>query len=282
MGLGFISFPFFGLLADVWIGRYKAILTGIVLCFLSWLIGGIGYILYCYNVSVKLMWSFYCISVIFGAIGYGCFRANIIQFNIDQIVGASSKELNTIIYWHTVSLPAVSIIFNFLHCFITLIQRYFLLSTFIMSGVSVSLVLVSHSLFKDKLENISLIKNPIKLIVRVLCYARKYKYPENCSALTYWEEDAPSQIDLGKEKYGGPFTDEEVEDVKTIFRMLPFFIAIACYAFSFHHSWQISGEYSFIPCLIDYNFWRNVSSLTLLLAYLLVIFINAFPVHCLE
>ena len=96
--------------------------------------------------------------------------------------------------------------------------------TFIASGVSVSLVLVSHSFFKHKLENISLIKNPIKLIVRVLCYARKHKYPENRSALTYWEEEAPSRLDLGKNKYGGPFTEEEVEDVKTLFRMLPLFI----------------------------------------------------------
>ena len=32
----------FGLLADVWIGRYKAILIGIVLCFISWIIIGIG------------------------------------------------------------------------------------------------------------------------------------------------------------------------------------------------------------------------------------------------
>ena len=106
------------------------------------------------------------------------------------------------------------------------------LVVFIVSGVAVSLVLVSHSLFKHKLENISLIKNPIKLIVRVLCYARKHKYPENRSALTYWEEKAPSRLDLGKGKYGGPFTEEEVEDVKTIFRMLPLFIAIIGYAFS--------------------------------------------------
>ncbi len=27
-------------------------------------------------------------------------------------------------------------------------------------------------------------------------------------------------IDLGKEKYGGPFTYEQVEDVKTFFRLL--------------------------------------------------------------
>ena len=35
---GHMSFPLFGLLADVWIGRYKAILIGIVLCFIAWII----------------------------------------------------------------------------------------------------------------------------------------------------------------------------------------------------------------------------------------------------
>ena len=41
-----LFFPFFGLLADVWIGRYKAILVGMVLCFLSWTLGRIGFIVY--------------------------------------------------------------------------------------------------------------------------------------------------------------------------------------------------------------------------------------------
>ena len=69
----------------------------------------------------------------------------------------------------------------------------------------------------------------MKLIVRVLCYARKHKYPEIRSALTYWEEEAPSRIDLGKDKYGGPFTEEEVE---AFFRIIPIFIAIIGYSFS--------------------------------------------------
>ena len=34
--------------------------------------------------------------------------------------------------------------------------------------------------------------------------------------LTYWEEDIPPRIDLGKLKYGGPFTTEEVEDTNDI------------------------------------------------------------------
>ena len=88
--------------------------------------------------------------------------------------------------------------------------------------IFVSVVLVSHGLFNHYLETTPVnTVNPVKLIVRVLCYARKHKYPENHSALTYWEEEAPSRIDLGKDKYGGPFTEEEVEDVKTVLRLLP-------------------------------------------------------------
>uniref|UniRef100_A0A1X7TES3 Uncharacterized protein n=1 Tax=Amphimedon queenslandica TaxID=400682 RepID=A0A1X7TES3_AMPQE len=37
-------------------------------------------------------------------------------------------------------------------------------------------------------------------------------------------QEAPSRLDLGKDKYGGPFTKEEVEDVKTVFCMLSLFI----------------------------------------------------------
>ena len=49
---------------------------------------------------------------------------------------------------------------------------------------------------------------------------RKHGYPERRSAFTYWEQEIPSRIDLAKQKYGGPFTTEEVEDVKTFFRIL--------------------------------------------------------------
>ena len=62
----------------------------------------------------------------------------------------------------------------------------------------------------------------LKNIYRVLRFAAKHKAPVNRSALTYWEEDIPSRIDLGKSRYGGPFTTEQVEDVKTFFRVLAF------------------------------------------------------------
>ena len=69
----------------------------------------------------------------------------------------------------------------------------------------------------------------LKTIYQVLRFAAKHKAPLNRSALTYWEEDIPSRLDLGKSRFGGPFTTEQVEDVKTFFKIvvihLPWFIS---------------------------------------------------------
>ena len=264
----FYFFPFFGLLADVCIGTYKAILTGMILCFTSWIISGFGFIvIQSYGSNKALHWSVYSIVYLTQHTGIAFFIANIIQYIIDQLVGASSDELNTVIYWHCAALPIQFLLFSFADCFDT--YKYINLIMFILSGVSASLVLVSHSFFKHKLENISLIKNPIKLIVRVLCYARKHKYPENRSALTYWEEEAPSRIDLGKDKYGGPFTVEEVEDVKTFFRMIPLFIAIIGYSLSREYYYNFpNNDASFLICLLSNDAVHVTSSFLLIMIYL--------------
>ena len=184
----FLSFPLVGLLTDVWIGRYKAITAGIIMCFLAWIFAGIGYIVKDVFDFHSIFIALYGMGYLIEIVGYTSFRANIVQYNIDQLVGASADELNTVIYLHCFSIPLVFVVLQLCRCLID----SFILPSYIISGVSVSIVLVTHSLFKHWLENISLIDNPIKLIVRVLNYARKHKYPENRSALTYWEEEVPS------------------------------------------------------------------------------------------
>ena len=57
--------------------------------------------------------------------------------------------------------------------------------------------------------------NPYFLVYHVVKFAVKHKHPIQQSALTYLEDKLPSRIDLGKSKYGGPFTSEEIENVKT-------------------------------------------------------------------
>ena len=113
---GWLSFPFLGLLADVWIGRYKAILIGIVLCFISWIIIGIGKIVESYFVCEVVLWSVFSFAYIINYCGYSSFTANIIQYNIDQLVGASANELNSLIYWHILSEPLVHFLFYLFQC----------------------------------------------------------------------------------------------------------------------------------------------------------------------
>ena len=271
--IAFLSFVFLGLLADIWIGRYKAIIIGAALCFLSWIAGGIGFFILNVDEDRKqLVLIAYGVSYFFGVSGYASFGVNIIQYNIDQLVGASANKLSSYIHWHIASIPFVCIVTEIIRCTIKLEQ--FELVAFLGSGISVSLVLVSNTFLKHKLENLSLIKNPIKLIIRVLCYARKHKYPENRSALTYWEEEAPSRLDLGKEKYGGPFTEEEVEDVKTTLRLLPLFISLIGFAccddfknFFNNSQRQIT---SLTSCLILTELAYYVTSGTALLVYLII------------
>ena len=64
------------------------------------------------------------------------------------------------------------------------------------------------------------VHNPYKTVIRVLKFSMKNKYPLQCSAFTYCDDERPSRVDYAKERYGGPFTTEQVEDVKTFVRIL--------------------------------------------------------------
>ena len=163
-----------------------------------------------------------------GSVGAAGIQSIAIPFNIDQMIGATADELSNIIYWHCFGYPLGLSLMTVLGCFITdkLYQQSIAICV---SGVAITIVMVTYYLLRHHLDTTPLLTNPVKLIVKVLNYARKNKYPRHRSALTYWEESAPSRLDLGKDKYGGPFTEEEVEDVKTFFRYLPLLVCLFGY-----------------------------------------------------
>ena len=233
----YLFYPVGGLIADVWIGRYRMIIISIYVCLVAWILSVIGYSLHWYlqgKVYIPVMLPILTIAACLFLGGAG-FQSNILPFNIDQMMGASGDELSVVIHWHMFG------VFFVYSCPIFTItsftKMYFLLACLIISCITIILIIVGHCLFKHWLDTTPQITNPIKLIIRVLNYARKNKYPRNRSALTYWEEDYPSRLDLGKEKYGGPFSEEEVEDVKTVLRLLLLFICVV----GFPASW---GTYS--------------------------------------
>ena len=220
----FLFYPIGGLIADVWIGRYRVIVISGYICLLAWLLTVIGYSLHWYihnELYILVSIIILTIACLFVS-GSAGFQSDILPFNIDQMMGASGDELSAVIQWHmfgtfivfSVPIPSVKSLSNL----------HFLLPSLIISCITIILIIVSHCVFKNWLDTTPQITNPIKLIVKVLNYARKNKYPRNRSALTYWENDYPSRLDLSKEKYGGPFSEEKVEDVKTVLRLLPLLI----------------------------------------------------------
>ena len=253
-----------GFFGDFLISRYKLVLVGTCVSFL---------LLIPLMIIVTLHLSSHLLLVLqilctLSVITTGVVRVILLPFNIDQLIGSSSDELTAVIHWHNVG-PVVALFFGKM---ISLETNNLLVSLLCYSVciISVTAVLVSHNLFNHYLDTTPVnTSNPVKLIVRVLCYARKHKYPENRSALTYWEEEAPSRLDLGKEKYGGPFTEEQVEDVKTILRLLPI-ILVCTVAPGFYQAYIKGLNGKFYGCQTKFD------GLSLISVYLFIILLHQF------
>ena len=213
-----IFLPLFGWIADAWIGRYKTILYGLY----SVVIGCV-----LFTASVIINYSlvkriFLILSIAFHLFGMAAINANNLPFIIDQMIGASSDELSAAVHWWYWSLNFANVVTMNIFCGLQYIPLViFLLMFIVISFSGLTIALSSLFLCQHWLDKTPQITNPIKHIAKVLNYARKNKYPRNRSAFTYWEQDIPSRVDLGKDKYGGPFSEEEVENVKTTLRLIP-------------------------------------------------------------
>ena len=269
--LAFFFWPLFGLLADVKPGRYKVIITGVHFSFISWIFGGLSAIVKLYSDFDVLFLILFGVCYILQVIGYSSFRSNVIQFSIDQLVGASADELSVMIYWESINIPLIHLVIEIAQCLI----KQFMIVSYVVSGLAVSTVIISNILFNNLLETTPHVINPVKLIAKVINYARKNKVPQNRSASTYWEESYPTRIDLGKEKYGGPFTEEQVENVKTVLRLAPLFVCVVGLCCADEIKWSsmcnFNQEPQFLPCLIFNNIIHFLVASILLLLYLLVL-----------
>ena len=152
------------------------------------------------------------------AIGLGGFLASIVQFGLDQLHDASTSEIKSFIIWYVWTTQSSGIPMQLIFACIRENRSIFILM-FVCINLSLAMVILftcNHYLIKEPIQ-----QNPLKLVYKVIRYAIKNKYPRQRSAFTYCEDELPSRIDFGKSKYGGPFTTEQVEDVKTFFRFIP-------------------------------------------------------------
>ena len=225
--------PIVGWLADVKLGRYKVILYASMGSFISSIIYSVGLILDTSSDTSKVLFT---TAIMVNSVSSACFSAAILPFITDQLVGATSDELSTAVHWYywfqnVGAFLATTLLLGVVAAFLP--TRLHILVA-IPCLVSLALIIISDCLCLQWLDRTHKVTNPIKLIIQVLNYTRKHNYPERRSAFTYLDEEHPTRMDLGKEKYGGPFTEEEVEDVKTVLRLVPI---VACISFIANVDW---------------------------------------------
>ena len=144
------------------------------------------------------------------------------------MIGATSDELSAVVQWY-VWITNFAYGLSFTVSFIGILPYHKTIRVGIVAlyAVPFALIIISDCLCLQSLGRTHKVTNPIKLIIQVLNYTRKHRYPERRSAFTYLDEEQSSRMDFGKEKFGGPFTEEEVEDVKTLLRLIPLLVCIS-------------------------------------------------------
>ena len=241
-----LFYPLAGLLADVRYGRYRCVIYS------QWsFIGGslligiggvVGWFLY-YLLRNSRSWSyaiFVLLLIVFGLlviigvvlffVSIVGFNANVIQFGMDQLHDSPTEYLVTYIRWFVLLIHIANLIIKVLISFLRYyVGVLFAIPVAIFVGFYILLLFSlcvglykRHSWFLFDAE----IKNPYKLVYRIVCFSLKHKNPIRRSAFTYCEDELPSRLDLGKEKYGGPFTTEQVENVKVFFGILQLLISL--------------------------------------------------------
>ena len=212
----FFLYPVAGLLGELYFSRQQIMIGGTVLSL-------IGVVITVPLATVELFFSelysrlfitISCFGIVICQFGLGLFESNAIQFGTDRLQFGSNDKLVNWYFW-SMNFNTSALFFSF-----SLLN---MLGLVFLGGLS--FILISITLFccccgchrNLTTEPVSHV-NPVKHIFKVLNYARHHSQPVFRSTFTYGE--VPSRLDLAKNRYGGPFTTEEVEDVKTFGRIL--------------------------------------------------------------
>ena len=216
----YIFCPLAGFLADTKFSRQKTIITSLYITLLSSIVmvaaGGFALPKVLQQEecnSTRMLYismGFFVLSFVLLVVSFVGFTANVLQFGLDQLNDSPAEDQSLFIHW-MVWVYYLAGIFS---------QLTQLMVTFIMLTILIPLLIISLCIAhrrKNWFTVDPLKVNPYTLMYKVTKFAYQNKVPVHRSAFTYCEDELPSGLNLAKNKYGGPFTTEQVEDVKSFY-----------------------------------------------------------------
>lgn len=233
-----LAYPLAGWVADVHYGRYKVILVSLWLMLSGHVIILLAFLIrYCYDpiaMRYVVYWGIFPAAFLAINTGLAAFQANVIPFGLDQMPDASTEEVSVFIHWYYGIRNLLAGIIPLGACYVSDGIELTSVAVSMSEVVCIIFALFLCYCFKKLLVIEPKSVNPFKLVHRVLKFALNNKFPIMRSAFTFWEADIPSRIDLGKSKYGGPFSNEEVEDVKTFIRTTGVLMAVSVFMMGYY------------------------------------------------
>ena len=232
--LASIFYPLAGFIADICVGRHKVVIISLLLLLCGFVSFSIGSALYFSKIiethrdtvtkGVKQFAAVVIIGFLLTFVGFSGYQSNYIQLGLDQLQDAPSHSLGLFVHfveWFMIiGLTLLQVIISWCTCNYDQYIIDFLLSLPFLY-VLLLLVLVLIGWWKRRWFRTEPARhNPYRTVFQVFKFVWKHKYPFQYSAFTHGEDGEPSRFDFAKERYGGPFTTEQVEDVKTFIKIL--------------------------------------------------------------
>ena len=220
--------PLASFVADVKFGRFKTLVYSTYVILIEGMFGLLFAVCnfnYLYYIFATLTYAGLFASIC----GMVFFLCNTIQFGTDLLRDAPTRY--SVVYLHAIyrydSICSLLTVCISLHgenikidqhnnyVFIDKLKSVLLVTASCrFTALSILVVLIIHKK-KHWLLTEHLGGNPYLLTWRVVKLAAQRNKPIKRSAFTYCESDYPSRLDFGNNRYGGPFTTEQVEDVRT-------------------------------------------------------------------
>ena len=235
-----ILYPVAGWLADVHYGRHAVVRYSMLL---MW-VGSLVLLLEQFIVSILpeehhavVEGVLFAIVFTLNMFSLAGFHTNVIPFGMDQMPDSSTEQLKSFIrwyYWTRNIGVTVNMVVFVVACLSTRAnesgQFYHLLSL-LTSAFFITIALSLDFVFSEVLNKDHKKQNPMQVVKKVLMYTVKHKKPVRRSAFTFNPSFNPTRIDYATGYFGGPFTFEQVENVKTFLNMLKMITVFGCFVF---------------------------------------------------
>ena len=245
-----LFYPLAGYLADAHWGRYRTILSSLRFLLLSILmIIFLGIFGTCASLAVALTIGYdypyeslgpvKIVSIIVLCLAFGlpllfgvfliifslvAFSANVIQYGIDQLeYDARGENFVLYIYWYVWTCYMgefiMKIVITFFGAYSYTINAFiFLIVLPIIIGITFCIKQSNTRMnFVDTQQPQT--ENPYKLIHHIIKFVINHENLMHLRSYGHNEALPSSRLDLGKERYGGPFTTNQVEAVKSFLRI---------------------------------------------------------------